>query len=301
MVDSLVFLRLYFFFGAQAGGILTGKHSFDNPPEGGRFSSKTVWGGRYRQVATIDPRVFSLLRETSTVFSQFSLKCVAVVRVAAIGMPPGFCLAHCISGAFSQSFTQMSARSPSLSWVPTSCNAFFTPHRDRFWHKPTFDALDEIKALCQKHETTAVSASLRWLHHHSCLSGRFNALRVLCRGCAIPTYSTKLVAEICSSRVVVVAAHREQIKPPTPIIPLSTTQGSPIIPPTSALILAASLSIPGEQGDAVIVCGSSLDQVKTNVDACADERPLPQVGRCKECKVALGDVGIGVQNGGDAP
>lgn len=33
----------------QAGGILTGKHSFDSPPEGGRFSSKTVWGGRYRQ------------------------------------------------------------------------------------------------------------------------------------------------------------------------------------------------------------------------------------------------------------
>lgn len=27
----------------------------------------------------------------------------------------------------------------------------------------------------------------------------------------------------------------------------------------------------------MIVCGSSLDQVKANVDACADERPLPQV------------------------
>lgn len=36
------------FLGAQAGGILTGKHSFDNPPDGGRFSSKTVWGSRYR-------------------------------------------------------------------------------------------------------------------------------------------------------------------------------------------------------------------------------------------------------------
>lgn len=32
----------------QAGGILTGKHRFDSPPEGGRFSSKTVWGKRYR-------------------------------------------------------------------------------------------------------------------------------------------------------------------------------------------------------------------------------------------------------------
>lgn len=29
----------------------------------------------------------------------------------------------------------------------------------------------------------------------------------------------------------------------------------------------------------MIVCGSNLDQVKANVDACADERPLPQVGR----------------------
>eukprot|EP00903_Cladosiphon_okamuranus_P012448 g11659.t1 len=111
----------FYAYNPLAGGILTGKHSFDNLPDGGRFSSKTVWGGRYR---------------------------------------------------------------------------------DRFWHKPMFDALDEIKALCEKHETTAVSASLRWLHHHSCLSG--------------------------------------------------------------------------ERGDAVIVCGSSLDQVKTNVDACADGRPLPQ-------------------------
>lgn len=31
----------------------------------------------------------------------------------------------------------------------------------------------------------------------------------------------------------------------------------------------------------MIVCGSSLDQVKANVDACADERPLPQVRRCR--------------------
>lgn len=37
-----------FWVSVQAGGILTGKHSFDSPPEGGRFSSKTVWGGRYR-------------------------------------------------------------------------------------------------------------------------------------------------------------------------------------------------------------------------------------------------------------
>ncbi|CAN0046946.1 unnamed protein product [Pylaiella littoralis] len=111
----------FYAYNPLAGGILTGKHSFDSPPEEGRFSSKTVWGGRYR---------------------------------------------------------------------------------DRFWHKPTFDALEVIKDLCQKHETTPVSASLRWLRHHSCLSG--------------------------------------------------------------------------ERGDAVIICGSNLEQVKANVDACADETPLPK-------------------------
>lgn len=35
----------------------------------------------------------------------------------------------------------------------------------------------------------------------------------------------------------------------------------------------------GERGDAVIVCGTTVDQVKANVDACADDTPLPQVGR----------------------
>lgn len=34
----------------------------------------------------------------------------------------------------------------------------------------------------------------------------------------------------------------------------------------------------GDKGDAVIVCGSSVQQVKANVDACADETPLPKVG-----------------------
>lgn len=43
--------------------------------------------------------------------------------------------------------------------------------RNRFWHKPTFDALESLKELCEKHETSLVSASLRWLHHHSALSG----------------------------------------------------------------------------------------------------------------------------------
>lgn len=43
--------------------------------------------------------------------------------------------------------------------------------RDRFWHKPVFEALDVLRDLCEKHNTTLVSASLRWLKHHSALSG----------------------------------------------------------------------------------------------------------------------------------
>lgn len=111
----------FYAYNPLAGGILTGKHSFDSVPQTGRFSSETVWGGRYRS---------------------------------------------------------------------------------RFWHKPVFDALDVLKGLCEKHDTTLVSVSLRWLHHHSVLSG--------------------------------------------------------------------------DDGDAVIVCGSTVDQVKANVDACADNTPLPQ-------------------------
>lgn len=33
----------------------------------------------------------------------------------------------------------------------------------------------------------------------------------------------------------------------------------------------------GEVGDAVIMCGSSVGQVRGNVDACRDETPLPKV------------------------
>ena len=32
-----------------------------------------------------------------------------------------------------------------------------------------------------------------------------------------------------------------------------------------------------DHGDAVIICGSSVGQVKSNVDACKDETPLPKV------------------------
>lgn len=33
----------------------------------------------------------------------------------------------------------------------------------------------------------------------------------------------------------------------------------------------------GEAGDAVIICGSTVKQVKVDVDACLDDTPLPQV------------------------
>lgn len=47
----------------------------------------------------------------------------------------------------------------------------FCVNRERFWHKSTFEALEGLRGLCEKHKTTLVSASLRWLHHHSMLSG----------------------------------------------------------------------------------------------------------------------------------
>lgn len=43
------------------------------------------------------------------------------------------------------------------------------------------------------------------------------------------------------------------------------------------MAIRLNLSI-GDMGDAVIICGSSVGQVKANVDACSDESPLPKVG-----------------------
>ncbi|CAM9316832.1 unnamed protein product, partial [Hapterophycus canaliculatus] len=76
-------------------------------------------------------------------------------------------------------------------------------YRHRYWHKAIFDEIEKLKALCEKHDTKLVSASFRWMRHHSNLSE--------------------------------------------------------------------------ENGDAVIICGSSLAQNKGNVDACSDENPLPKV------------------------
>ena len=53
----------------QAGGILTGKHKFDSPPDEGRFSGKTVWGARYRWPAL--PRFCAILRFWDVIISYF--------------------------------------------------------------------------------------------------------------------------------------------------------------------------------------------------------------------------------------
>lgn len=111
----------FYAYNPLAGGVLSGKHKFDAPPEGGRFSGATLWGAIYRH---------------------------------------------------------------------------------RYWHKAIFDAIDQLKATCEKHEIDLVSASIRWMRHHSQL--------------------------------------------------------------TEAM------------GDAVIICGSTMAQVKANTDACRDETPLPQ-------------------------
>lgn len=43
--------------------------------------------------------------------------------------------------------------------------------RNRYWHKTIFDQIDNLKALCEEHGTNLVSASFRWMRHHSSLSG----------------------------------------------------------------------------------------------------------------------------------
>jgi len=80
----------FYCYNPLAGGILTGRYKFEDNPEGGRFSSKTVWGQRYRE---------------------------------------------------------------------------------RFWTKAQFDALEILQKVCEENGCTATEASLRWLMHHSQLSG----------------------------------------------------------------------------------------------------------------------------------
>lgn len=45
--------------------------------------------------------------------------------------------------------------------------------------------------------------------------------------------------------------------------------------------------VAGEMGDAVIICGSSVTQVKANVDACRDETPLPKVSESASRSLAF--------------
>ncbi|CBJ32468.1 conserved unknown protein [Ectocarpus siliculosus] len=111
----------FYAYNPLAGGMLSGKHKFEKPPEDGRFSTTSLWGSLYRA---------------------------------------------------------------------------------RYWRKELFDEIETLKAICVKHDTDLVSASFRWMRHHS--------------------------------------------------------------------------SLTGESGDTVIICGSSVSQVKGNVDACRDENPLPK-------------------------
>ena len=47
-------------------------------------------------------------------------------------------------------------------------------YRDRFWREKYFDALDIIQSACQKEGVSVTSAALRWVTHHSALSGENN-------------------------------------------------------------------------------------------------------------------------------
>lgn len=48
--------------------------------------------------------------------------------------------------------------------------------------------------------------------------------------------------------------------------------------PVSQHIPTRLLLSAGKRGDTVIICGSTVAQIKNNVDACRDETPLPKVG-----------------------
>jgi aflatoxin B1 aldehyde reductase len=45
---------------------------------------------------------------------------------------------------------------------------------DRFWKESFFNALDMVSAECKVHDIALTSAALRWVRHHSLLSGEFN-------------------------------------------------------------------------------------------------------------------------------
>ncbi|KAL5270441.1 hypothetical protein ACHWQZ_G001231 [Mnemiopsis leidyi] len=47
-------------------------------------------------------------------------------------------------------------------------------YRDRFWREKYFDALDIIQSACVKEGVPVTAAALRWVTHHSALSGENN-------------------------------------------------------------------------------------------------------------------------------
>lgn len=63
---------------AQAGGLLSGKHKFEEPPEGGRFSTQTMWGGFYRYINRVES--YQGLIEHTAAGGSKSLEAVFVTR-----------------------------------------------------------------------------------------------------------------------------------------------------------------------------------------------------------------------------
>eukprot|EP00055_Hartaetosiga_balthica_P001022 m.138054 g.138054 ORF g.138054 m.138054 type:complete len:319 (+) comp13018_c0_seq1:59-1015(+) len=49
----------------------------------------------------------------------------------------------------------------------TSTSLWGKIYRARFWKQQLFDTVDELQALCKKHNTSPAAASLRWIIHHS--------------------------------------------------------------------------------------------------------------------------------------
>jgi aflatoxin B1 aldehyde reductase len=89
LIPALRSLGMRFYaYNPLAGGILSGKHRYEERPSDGRFNSGTIWGKTYQQ---------------------------------------------------------------------------------RFWSKTFFQEVDELKRLCEVHQTCITSASLRWLRLHSLL------------------------------------------------------------------------------------------------------------------------------------
>ncbi len=59
-----------------------------------------------------------------------------------------------------------------MSASGTRFDASNVMYRDRYWKPSFFAALDAIKAACDAVSIPVAAASLRWMVHHSQLSGK---------------------------------------------------------------------------------------------------------------------------------